>query len=169
VAILDDFRRIVQLLRESSRTVERLGVTVAQFFVLRSLAEAPALSLTALAARTRAHQSTVSVVVKRLVSAGLVQRRASANDGRCLQLQLTKRGARLLERAPLAPQDRLIHGIEHLPPAKRRQLAHTLHELVLELHLDDELPVMFFEAEGAPDTGNANGAPKTKRIRREPS
>src|SRR5262245_44102891 len=99
--VLDDLRRIVRVLRESSRAAEgQLGVTGAQLFVLKALAEAPALSINALAERTRTHQSTVSVVVRRLVEHGLVKRSVSLTDGRRLELSLTRRGRTLLSRAP---------------------------------------------------------------------
>jgi DNA-binding MarR family transcriptional regulator len=144
--ILDDLRRIVRVLRESSRAAEQeLGVSGAQLFVLRTLATAPGSSLNELAARTRTHQSTVSVVVKRLVAAGLVRRRAAPDDGRSLQLQLTASGSRLLERAPLAAQDRLISGIDRLAGAERRKLASSLHALVVAMELADAPPEMFFE------------------------
>jgi len=150
IAVLDDLRRIVRVLRESSRAAESmLGVTGAQLFVLKALAEAPALSLNALAARTRTHQSTVSVVVKRLVDRGFVKRSASQLDGRRIELELSQRGRTLLERAPLAAQDRLIEAIERLPRAKRRVLAEALHDLVAEMCLDDEPLSMFFEEDDA--------------------
>jgi DNA-binding MarR family transcriptional regulator len=152
-AILDDLRRIVRVLRESSREAERvLGVSGAQLFVLRSLASAPALSLNALAARTRTHQSSVSVVVKRLADRGLVSRTVSARDARQLQLSLTARGAKLLQRAPLAAQDELIRGVEQLPETQRRKLAGALRALVQTMHLDGEPPEMFFE-ENSADSG----------------
>ena len=146
-AILDDLRRIVRVLRESSRAAEQqLGVTGAQLFVLRSLAFAQPLSLNELAARTRTHQSTVSVVVKRLVRAGLVSRARSERDARSMELSLTKQGERLLARAPLAAQDRLIEGVERLPRPQRRKLAASLHALVEAMQLGAEPPEMFFEA-----------------------
>jgi DNA-binding MarR family transcriptional regulator len=147
-AILDDLRRIVRVLRESSRAAEgQLGVSGAQLFVLRTLATAPALSLNAVAARTRTHQSTVSVVVRRLVEAGLVSRKSSLLDARRVSLKLTKRGEQLLERAPLAAQDRLIQGIERLPQQERKRLKTSLHALVLAMQLGDAPPEMFFEEE----------------------
>jgi DNA-binding MarR family transcriptional regulator len=157
-AVLDDLRRIVRVLRESSRAAESvLGVTGAQLFVLKALAEAPALSLNALAARTRTHQSTVSVVVRRLVDRGFIERSTSTLDGRRIELELTPRGRALLERAPLAAQDRLIEAIERLPRAKRRVLAGALQELVREMRLDDEPLSMFFE-EDDPEPRVARGS-----------
>src|ERR1700750_2387985 len=100
-AVLDAFRRIVQGLRESSRAAEQhAGVSGAQLFVLRTLAEAPRLSLNELAERTRTHQSSVSAVVARLARARLVERGTAAGDARRAELSLTARGRRRLRSAP---------------------------------------------------------------------
>src|SRR6476646_1676012 len=85
--VLDAIRRIIQFLRESSREAERrAGLSGAQLFVLRTLAESPGLSLNELAERTRTHQSSVSVVVARLAREGLVERGQAPNDARRMQL-----------------------------------------------------------------------------------
>jgi DNA-binding MarR family transcriptional regulator len=145
-AILDDLRRVVRALRESSREAEqRLGVSGAQLFVLHTLKSAPSLSLNELAARTRTHQSTVSVVVRRLVERGLVRRGTSSLDGRRLELSLTRAGQQVLKRSPLAAQERLIHGIDRLDARTRRSLERGLHALVEAMELDDGAPQMFFE------------------------
>src|SRR5262245_81630 len=92
-AVLDAIRQIVQALRESSRWSERhVGLSGAQLFVLQALAEAPGISLNELAARTHTHQSSVSVVVTRLVDAGLVRRGRSGLDARSVTLSLSPRG-----------------------------------------------------------------------------
>lgn len=145
-AVLDHFRRIVRTLRESSRAAEtRLGVTGAQLFVLRALAGPEPLSLNQVAARTHTHQSTVSVVVKRLVARRLVRRGVSPLDARRVQLRLTARGHGVLRRAPLAAQDRLIAGLEALSSTDRARLATTLGRLVATMGLRSAPPAMFFE------------------------
>ncbi len=147
-AVLDDFRRIVRVLRESSRAAEgTLGVSGAQLFVLKALADAPMLSVNDLAERTRTHQSTVSVVVRKLVERGLIRRRTSESDARRVELALTTTGRSLLARAPLAAQDRLILALESLPVAERKSLAAALKHLVEAMALADEAPQMFFEEE----------------------
>ncbi|MDB4974722.1 MAG: hypothetical protein JWN48_3063 [Myxococcaceae bacterium] len=172
--MLDDLRRIVRALRESSREAERtLGVSGAQLFVLRTLSASHALSLNDLAARTRTHQSTVSVVVKRLVEAGLVTRATSAADARRIELALSKRGRALLERAPLAAQDKLIAGVERLPQKQRRALQSALRGLVQAMQLTDELPSMFFEDEEAKAGPLPRARPllraKKEKTRRDPT
>jgi DNA-binding MarR family transcriptional regulator len=146
MGVLDDLRRIVRALRQASRSAQqRLGVTGAQLFVLQALSAREPASIGALAQRTRTHQSTVSVVVKRLVNGGLVRRAPAANDGRSVELALTARGRTLLRHAPLAAQETLIGGLERLSPAERRALASALHRLVQAMRLGDEAPEMFFE------------------------
>jgi len=144
--VLDHLRRIVRTLRESSRAAEvRFGVTGAQLFVLRALAGAAPSSLNEVAARTHTHQSTVSVVVKRLVARGLVRRATATSDARRVELTLTARGRTVLARAPLAAQDRLIAGLEMLTSADRDRLATTLGRLVTAMGLGAAAPGMFFE------------------------
>src|SRR5437868_13846588 len=88
--VLDAIRRIVQALRESSRGTERrVGLSAAQLFVLLKLSGERALSINELAARTLTHQSSVSVVVSRLLEAGMVARARSEKDARRVEIALT--------------------------------------------------------------------------------
>jgi DNA-binding MarR family transcriptional regulator len=156
--ILDSIRRIVRALRDSSRATERsVGLSAAQLFVLQRLAGAPALSLNELAERTLTHQSSVSVVVAKLVKRGLVARTPSAADARRVEIALTRQGRALVERAPgAAPQDRLIAGLVLIGDRRRRALAASLWQLVDAMALSEEQPSMFFEP--VPGRRNAKGA-----------
>jgi MarR family transcriptional regulator, lower aerobic nicotinate degradation pathway regulator len=147
--VMDSLRRIVQVLRESSRRAEQqLGISGAQLFVLAKLAEAPSQSLNELSARTHTHQSSVSTVVGRLVERGLVSRQRSTRDARRLELLLTPRGRRLADSSPGAVQDRLIRTIQELPPRARRQLAMLLRSVVSGMDAPDYRPRMFFDDDG---------------------
>jgi DNA-binding MarR family transcriptional regulator len=145
--VLDAIRRIVRALRESSRAAERaVGIGAAQLFVLHRLAAAPGLSLNELAARTFTHQSSVSVVVSRLVERGLLTRERGGDDGRRLAISVTPAGQALLARAPAAAQERLLAGLGLMGAGSRRQLADLLGRLVALMALPDRNPPMFFEA-----------------------
>jgi DNA-binding MarR family transcriptional regulator len=149
--ILDSFRRIIRVLRESSRAAEqRVGVTGAQLFVLQTLARRPSLSLNELAEHTHTHQSTVSVVVSKLVEAGLVHREPSGKDARRLQLALSSEGRALLRRAPGAAQERLIEAIEGLAVLERGGLATLLGRLVETMDVADQEPGMLFDDPSPP-------------------
>ena len=144
--VLDSIRRLVQFLRESSREAEkRVGLSGAQLFVLRTVAESPGLSLNALAERTRTHQSSVSVVVARLVHEGLVERSTAAGDARRAEIRLSPNGLRRIGSAPRTAQERLVVAVDTLPPARRARLASTLDGLVREMALGGGRPDMFFE------------------------
>jgi DNA-binding MarR family transcriptional regulator len=143
---LDSIRRIVQALRVSSRGAQAtVGVSGAQLFVLQRLAAAPSWSINELAEATLTHQSSVSVVVRRLAERGLASSAASATDGRRREVSLTPRGRRLAARAPEAAQDRLIDGLRRLSSARRRALASGLRALVQAMDLGTGAPPMFFE------------------------
>lgn len=150
--VLDYFRRIVQTLRASSRAAERrIGLSGAQLFVLLKLAGEEGLSINELAARTLTHQSSVSVVVTRLVEGGYVARTRSAHDARRVELTLTRKGRTILAKAPEAAQERLITAISGLPRAQRRVLTDSLRRI------DEALagsaaksPSMLFEDEEKP-------------------
>ena len=143
---MDAIRRIVQSLRVASRAAEQqFGLSAAQLFVLQKLAEGEAASLNELAERTLTHQSSVSVVVTRLVKAGLVARVASRKDARRIVLSLTPRGRALLGKTPQAAQERLIDAIKALPGVGRRQLAILLGRVAQGLSAGDRPPSLLFE------------------------
>lgn len=144
--VMDAIRRIVRLLRVSARASEGLvGISGAQLFVLQQLAESGPCSINELAGRTFTHQSSVSVVVSRLIERGLASRRPSAEDGRRVEVSLTPEGQELLRTAPPMAQGRLISGLRKLEAPQRAALAEGLAALVRELGLDAEAAPLFFE------------------------
>jgi DNA-binding MarR family transcriptional regulator len=146
--VMDSIRRIVRLLRVSARASERVvGISGAQLFVLQQLADAGACSIGELAERTLTHQSSVSVVVSRLIERGFVSRRASEKDGRRVEVELTSAGRTLVRRAPPMAQAHLISGLRRMGAAERAALALGLSALVREIGADAEAPTLFFEEE----------------------
>ena len=139
-------RRIVRVLREASRDAEKtIGVSGAQLYVMHRLDAAGPLTINELASATATHQSSVSVVVGRLVERGLVTRGVSAGDRRRREVALTPAGRRLVARAPSAGSDRLIAGLAAMPPRARAELATKLDALVRAMGADQEPADMFFE------------------------
>ena len=149
--VFDSIRRIVRLLREGSRASEEaVGLSAAQMYVLQKLDPERPLSLNELAARTLTHQSSVSVVVSRLVERGLVQRRPSAADARRIELLPTRRGLHLRDRAPAPAQDRLVAALAALSGKQQRELADNLERLVHAIGVEDRAAPMLFVDEPAP-------------------
>ena len=147
-SVFNTLRRLVHSMHAASRDSERqLGVTGAQLFVLTQLRATPSLSINALAERTLTHQSTVSVVVRRLVRRKLVKKVRAADDARRVELTLTPAGTALLRRAPEVMQVRLMRAIDGLAQGDRAVMARGLAHLLREMGGTTDSPVpMFFES-----------------------
>jgi len=144
--VLDSIRRIVSALRLFDREAEaRAGISGAQLFVLRQLDGAGGISVNELADRTHTHQSSVSVVVDKLVHRNLVNRQPSRRDRRSVELSLSPRGKQLLRSAPAAAQERLIAALDEFPRRRRRQLAGLLLDLIQKTGIEGHKPALFFE------------------------
>jgi DNA-binding MarR family transcriptional regulator len=145
--ILDAIRHLVRALRLSHQEAERrAGLSAARLFVLQSLEDGRGLSLREVAARTATDPSSVSVVVARLVEAGLVRRRRSRGDGRQLELTLTARGHARLGKAPASlAQPSLVQALERLSARERTTLGRLMGRVVAAMGAGTEAPEMFFE------------------------
>jgi DNA-binding MarR family transcriptional regulator len=146
---MNSIRRIVRALRVSSREAEkRLGISGAQLFVLQKLSGKSPISMNELAARTHTHQSSVSVVVARLVRDRLVKRVKAADDARRLEISLTDAGRSFLGRAGQTAQEKLARSVEQMDRADRAALSRLLEsvETGAGYQVEAEAP-LFFEKE----------------------
>jgi MarR family transcriptional regulator, lower aerobic nicotinate degradation pathway regulator len=143
---MNALRRIVRELRLSARVAEqKAGISGAQLFVLQALADGSAASLNELADRTFTDQSSVSVVVKRLVARKLVARITSRVDARRIELALTPAGRRLLARCPEPTQVRLVSALEQLSGRELASLSEGLASLASEMGVGGHAAGMLFE------------------------
>ena len=144
--ILDSVRRLVRYLRIHDRAAQtKVGLSGAQLFVMRELGKTPSMSLSELAQRTLTDQSSVSVVVTRLVEAGYVTRDRDTHDARRLVLNLTKPGRTILQRAPAPPQERLLEVLDRLSTSDRKRFADTFVRMIEDLGEDEgAVPMMEF-------------------------
>ena len=145
---MNAIRTIVRALRVNARAIEvQTGISLAQLFVLQQLAEEPAHSLNDLAARTSTHQSSVSVVVRRLVDRGLAPRVAAPADKRRVEIAVTVAGRTLVATAPTTLQTRLVLGLEALTNEDRERLAGLLELWIAAAAIMVTGPPMFGEEE----------------------
>jgi DNA-binding MarR family transcriptional regulator len=143
---LDAFRRIVQALRAGGEIGHPGGVSSAQLFALAQIAEHPGVSINDLAALTFTHQSSVSIVVQRLVGRRLVAKVAARSDRRKQTLMITPAGRRVLQRAPVVVQEKLIAAISSLPVAERRRFSKSLAKIATAIAPEaGRHPPMLFE------------------------
>lgn len=127
VAVRDELRTLTQRLRAIDRDAsDGLGLPPAQATVLRALGERPVRSLAELSRRVRTDPSSASVVVHRLVTAGLVARVSADDDRRRLELTLTAAGRGRLRRQQTLRSDRFGMAVATLDD---RQVAALLDAL----------------------------------------
>jgi MarR family transcriptional regulator, organic hydroperoxide resistance regulator len=143
---IDAIRRIVRGLRLAEQATRAgAGLSAAQLFVLRQLAETPSASLGELATRTLTDRTSVAGVVERLAEAELVVTERDVADRRRVLVRLTRAGRSVLRNAPPAPTMLLVDALHRLPASERRTLAVGLQRLVEEMGLDGEPATMLFE------------------------
>lgn len=144
-------RALVNGLTSSARAVERrTGITNAQLFMLRELAGDGPLAIGDLAVRAKTQPSTASIVVGRLVRAGLVSKVRSADDRRRAVVTLTAKGRRVVRAAPTPPTSRLLRALDGLTERECSVLVSGLTPLVSDLGFAAEPSRMLFESR----TGN---------------
>ncbi len=137
----EDLDRIVEtiiyLVTESRRLskdeASRYGVTPTQLTVLKLLHEIGDLSLGTLAREIRAHNATVTGIVDRMESAGLVERARSEEDRRVWIIRLTQAGRKVAERAKVSPWETLRHALASLPVADQERLTAILKKVALNV------------------------------------
>ena len=128
--IVESLRRVARAIRVSGREAERkLGISGAQLHVLQELQDRPAQSINQLAARTYTHQSSVSMVVARLVAKKLATRSASSADARKTLISLTPAGRAILKKSPTAAQGRIVAALQSMPQHELQELSESLQKL----------------------------------------
>lgn len=149
VEAMTSLRRLVHILRATNLSVERsVGITVAQLFALRQIANHPGQSMGEIAGRTATAQSSVSEVVGRLIKRGFVDRTVDQEDHRRTHLQITAAGLRALDEAPDTIQERLVGAFLALSPERRQAVAEGLELWVAAAGLERVPAPMFFENGG---------------------
>lgn len=83
--------------------LDALGLTYPQYIAMLALWEEDGSSVSQLGARLRLDSGTLTPLLKRLESAGLVERRRAADDERRVHIHLTTAGRRLRQRALAIP------------------------------------------------------------------
>jgi MarR family transcriptional regulator, organic hydroperoxide resistance regulator len=145
--IVQGLRRIVKALHTYSQDVRTAyGLTGPQLWALKTLHQNGRMSTGRLAAALAVHQSSVSILVDRLDTRGLVRRIRGRLDHRFVEIELTKRGAALATDAPEAAQGRLLHALEAMPTREVRKIRHAVDRLVEAMEATD-LHARFFFAD----------------------
>lgn len=169
-SVLNSFRCLVKSLRVADRAgIKEYGLGASQLYVLHELKRDAPLSVIDLAGRMATDQSTVSVVVAKLIDKGFVTRARSEDDARRIDLTLTAKGHRAVKNLPPPIQHRIIEGVQRLPRSGARALAESLRDICDVLGIADEHPPMLMDDNPKPALGRKTKRAASKSVARRPA
>lgn len=117
----------------SDTFAERLGrhvVSVPQWVVLRVLFDHDSLPLKEVVARVGVDQGSLSRMVERLMTRGLVERREDAEDRRAVAISLTREGRRLVPKLARDADENDRDFFAPLSASKRREFLEMVQTLI---------------------------------------
>jgi DNA-binding MarR family transcriptional regulator len=124
-ALLTASRLLVAISARSIALVDDT-ITIPQFRTLVILSNEGPVNLATLASQLDVQPSTIGRMVDRLVSAGLIDRRAHPTSRRELVAELTARGRRVVQKVTANRRNELARVVEKMPARERRGLVRAL-------------------------------------------
>lgn len=133
--ILRSIRQLVRGISIHSKSLQReVGLTVPQVICLRAIekleADSDGITVSKISEAVHLSPPTVSRIIERMTSAGLIARQRDADDRRKTSISLTKLGRRRLANLPPPLQDTFLERLDELPLARRKELLAALRCLV---------------------------------------
>jgi len=136
--IIYAIRRLMQAGEHYTKELNKIyNVSAAQINCLLALHENGPLPLSQIAKYVMVNSSTVTGVIDRLEKKDLVKRLRVSKDRRVITVELTKSGKMLAENAPSPIQQKIIDGLNQLPPGDIDEIALTLKRLTDMLDVQD--------------------------------
>lgn len=117
--------------REYQPYLDQLGITYPQYLVLLVLWEKDGIPVTEVADKLILNTNTLTPLLKRMETMGILKRRRSDKDERKVVISLTEKGVKLKNKASGIPQ-KLISGLQHssFSIASLTELRDHLNDLV---------------------------------------
>ena len=122
--------RVYYRFRTWGTPVGGVSVTEHGVDVLRHVPEEEPVRLGGLAEHLMLSKGAASVMVKKLVRAGLVDRRRNPENEREVQIRLTPRGVRFLKGNPALDGRRMVNYLRRLSAAERARIVEALRALL---------------------------------------
>lgn len=129
--IIDDIRRIFQVLTEQSRKIEHeTSLTGPQLWVVKILKETSPMKVSDLARRMYLHPATMVGLLDRLEAKSLLKRTRSEKDRRVVFIDLTEQGRELEINSPEVVQNLLVKGLEKIGAKELKLISEGLDQIV---------------------------------------
>lgn len=117
-----------EVVRRYKPFLDQLGITYTQYIALMVLWETDGVSVGELGERLLLDSGTLTPLLKKMESAGLVRRQRSAGDERRVEVHLTQAGRNLKSQAARVPLE--MAGCVQLEPQEAAQLAGLLRKVL---------------------------------------
>jgi MarR family transcriptional regulator, organic hydroperoxide resistance regulator len=129
--IIDNLRRVFQILNEQSKKVEKeTGLTGPQLWAIKTINENSPIKILDLANKLYLHSTTVIGIIDRLEKQDFVRRDRSKDDRRVVWIELTDKGNDLVKSAPEVAQGLLVSGLEVISANSLMEIDKSMKHLV---------------------------------------
>jgi MarR family transcriptional regulator, organic hydroperoxide resistance regulator len=98
------------IIREYQPWLDKMGITYPQYLVLMVLWETDNISVNEISEKLILKTNTITPLLKRMASLGIVSRKRSESDERKVIIQLTKKGKHMKDKAARVPE-KLAKGL----------------------------------------------------------
>ncbi|KQC06026.1 MAG: MarR family transcriptional regulator [Smithella sp. SDB] len=165
--IIDNLRRIFQILNEQSKKVEReTGLTSTQLWTIKTINENSPVNVSELANKLYLHPATVIGIIDRLEKQDLVKRSRSKDDRRVVWIELTTKGNNLVKSAPEVAQGLLVSGLEEISLNNLIEIDKSMKLLVRIFGAQTIPPKLILSAEvNVPNNSGVENSDKNKERR----
>ncbi len=128
--VLSLLRRIIRAIDLHSKQLEKtFGLTGPQLVVMRTISVHRDITVGGVARQVSLSQATVTNIIDRLETRGLVQRLRSSQDKRKVTVSITDKGQALLDQKPTFLQEKFIREFVQLQQWEQLQILSSLQRL----------------------------------------
>ena len=146
--IVDNVRRIFQVLAERSKKIEQeTNLTSPQLWVVKLLKETSPMKVSELARCMYLHPATMVGLLDRLEAKGLVKRTRSEKDRRVVFINLTEQGKEIEINSPEVVQNLLVKGLEGFAGNELKTISESLGHVVQILGVQAAPPQLIMSEE----------------------
>ena len=146
--IIDNLRRIFQILNEQSKKVEReTGLTGPQLWAIKTINENSPIKVSDLANKLYLHITTVIGIIDHLEKQDLVKICPSKDNYRVVCIELTAKGNDLVKLAPEIAQGLLVSGLEEISANNLIEIDRAMKPLVKILCAQKTPPKLILSSE----------------------
>jgi DNA-binding MarR family transcriptional regulator len=147
---MQSLRRIFKAIHDYSKDVSaNFGITGPQLWALKTIAQEGSLPLGELSRKMYLHPSTISGVIDRLEDKGYVARVRDNDRGdrRVINVGLTLKGRRLVNKTPNPIQGKMLYGLRKLKKEELNLICRSVQKLVKIMEAENLKVTFFYDQE----------------------